>query len=482
MIIRGSGDAPAAAQIKDSPMTRARSARLAWTSPARPVAATRAMAPKLAALLMALAGAGAAQAVPTFASQTGMPCEQCHTVGYGPALTPYGRQFKLNGYVWGDGKAMPVALMVQGGYTRLSSDLPEPLAEHTSVNNNLSLDQASLFLAGRISEHVGGFAQITYSGPDRATSWDNLDVRYAHPLSIGGTAAVVGVSINNNPTVQDLWNSTPAWGYPYISSALAPAPATGPVIGGLGQSVIGASVYAMFNDRYYLEVGGYRGMSDRWLKNVGLGADANVHMVGAAPYARAAIQFDGPVRHGSVGLVALDAKFEPDAGLGLRDRYTDIGLDATYQWLPKGPHQLSANAALTHEKRTLDASVALEAAGNASSNLTFLTLDATYAYERTWSVSGGLFSSHGSSDPVLYAPTPLDGSLSGSPDSRGYSLTLEYIPFGKQKSLWRPWLNVRTGLQYVGYTKFNGGNDNYDGFGRSASDNNTLFAYLWVIL
>ena len=58
----------------------------------------------------------------------------------------------------------------------------------------------------------------------------------------------------------------------------------------------------------------------------------------------------------------------------------------------------------------------------------------------------------------------------------------EYIPFGKFNSYGRPWANVRLGLQYIAYTKFNGGNSNYDGAGRNASDNDTTFAYFWVIL
>jgi hypothetical protein len=436
----------------------------------------------LLALAATLLAAPAARAVPSFASQTGMPCAQCHTVGYGPALTPYGRQFKLNGYVWGEGRTMPVALMVQGGYTHTGDDLPEAPAEHTSVNNNLSLDQASLFLAGRLSEHSGGFAQITYSGPDRATSWDNVDVRYARALTFGNTAAVLGVTVNNSPTAQDLWNSTPTWGFPYISSELAPTPGAGPLLAGLGQAVIGASGYAMLNDRWYLEIGGYKGMSDRWLKRVGLDADANVHLVGLAPYARVTLQSDTPDRHASVGLVALDAKLEPDASSGLRDRYTDIGLDATWQYLPAGPHQLSVNGAITREKRRLDATFAAEGADVADQTLTFASVDATYAYQRTWSVALGAFTSHGTRDTVLYAAAPLEGSLSGTPDSRGYTLQLEYIPFGKQESYGRPWLNVRTGLQYVGYTKFNGERSNYDGYGRSASANNTLFAFLWIIV
>ena len=42
-----------------------------------------------------------------------------------------------------------------------------------------------------------------------------------------------------------------------------------------------------------------------------------------------------------------------------------------------------------------------------------------------------------------------------------------------------PFLNVKLQLQYVAYSKFNGGSSNYDGSGRSASDNNTLYVLGW---
>src|SRR3974377_982926 len=42
-----------------------------------------------------------AQGLPSFARQTGQPCGTCHT-DY-PALTPYGRRFKLLGYTVGGG-------------------------------------------------------------------------------------------------------------------------------------------------------------------------------------------------------------------------------------------------------------------------------------------------------------------------------------------------------------------------------------------
>src|SRR5579872_7433927 len=38
----------------------------------------------------------AAQAVPSYARQTGLACEACHTVF--PQLTPFGRAFKASGY------------------------------------------------------------------------------------------------------------------------------------------------------------------------------------------------------------------------------------------------------------------------------------------------------------------------------------------------------------------------------------------------
>jgi hypothetical protein len=43
-----------------------------------------------------------------------------------------------------------------------------------------------------------------------------------------------------------------------------------------------------------------------------------------------------------------------------------------------------------------------------------------------------------------------------------------------------PWLNTKLQTQYIGYQKFNGGTTNYDGSGRSASNNNTLYMLVWI--
>src|SRR6202035_3248987 len=82
------------------------------------------------------------RALPSFARQTGMPCSRCHTLSFGPALTAYGRQFKLNGYTWGEGEhPLPLALMIQGGFSHVSADLPEAPVAHFSTNDNASVDQ-----------------------------------------------------------------------------------------------------------------------------------------------------------------------------------------------------------------------------------------------------------------------------------------------------------------------------------------------------
>ncbi len=435
-------------------------------------------------LVGALAVCPDAQALPSFARQTGMPCAQCHTHSYGPQLTSYGRQFKLNGYSWGDGEhPLPLALMIQGGFSHVDTAAPEPLARRFSTNDNLSVDQVSAFYGGRITEHSGAFVQVTYSGEDRHTSWDNLDMRYARPVDFGGTSAVVGISINNNPTVQDLWNTTPAWGFPYISSPLVPGPAAATLIeGGLAQLVLGATAYAMIDDHVFLEAGAYRGLSDRWLRNTGLTAGDSPHVNGAAPYWRLAYQAGKEPYYFSIGTFGLQAKLQPDTTVPDTDRYTDLGFDATYQYADDSPVALTVNASYIHENQKLTGSFNAGATGVASNHLNTLRLDASVTYRQTWTAGAGVFDITGGPDETLYGAAPLDGSNNGSPDTRGYILQLEYVPFGKKDSWAGPWVNIRLGLQYTGYLKFNGGTSNYDGDGRSARQNNSIFLFYWMAL
>jgi hypothetical protein len=423
-----------------------------------------------------------ASALPSFARQTGMPCAQCHTLSFGPALTSYGREFKLNGYTWGEGDhPMPIALMIQGGFSRANTALPDPPAAHFSTNNNASVDQVSLFYGGRITEHSGAFAQVTYSGEARHTTWDNLDIRYARSVEFAGTDAVVGLSMNNNPTVQDLWNSTPAWGFPYISSPLVPGAAAGALIeGGLAQTVLGATVYAMVHNHVYIEGGVYRNLSDKWLRNTGLTPADNPHISGVAPYWRLAYQVNKDPYYFSVGTFGLQARLQPDTTVPDLNRYTDLGFDATYQYMDSGRFAVTLNASYIHENQSLTATFNAAGADAVTNHLNILRLDGSFTFRQAWSAGAGLFDITGGSDQTFYAPTPLSGSNNGSPNTSGYIMQFECVPLGRLASWGRPWVNIRLGMQYTGYFKFNGGTSNYDGFGRSASQNNSLFVFSWM--
>ena len=55
------------------------------------------------------------------------------------------------------------------------------------------------------------------------------------------------------------------------------------------------------------------------------------------------------------------------------------------------------------------------------------------------------------------------------------------MPFGKDDSWGAPLANLKLGIQYIGYVRYNGGTSAYDGVtGRSASNNNTVYAFAWL--
>src|SRR5690348_6114841 len=220
------------------------------------------------ALLMLLAFAPNGWAVPSFARQTHQPCTSCHIGGFGPQLTPFGRQFKRMGYTLsvGTDTKVPLSMVLIESFTKTAKAQASPPANGFDTNNNTELQQASVFLAGHITDHLGMMAQATYSQNGGLLGWDNTDGRYARILTLGGKPVIWGLSLNNNPTVSDSFNTAPAWSYPYIAPDLAPgAPAAPVLMGGLAGQVVGLTTYAQFNNGLYTEVGGYRTLSPTFL-------------------------------------------------------------------------------------------------------------------------------------------------------------------------------------------------------------------------
>ncbi len=83
-------------------------------------------------------------------------------------------------------------------------------------NDNVNVPQAiSLFYGGRIyGEHLGALIQGTYDGVGNRFFLDLTDVRLTAKPDLFGKPLVLGLTVNNNPTVSDVLNTTPAWGFP----------------------------------------------------------------------------------------------------------------------------------------------------------------------------------------------------------------------------------------------------------------------------
>ena len=111
----------------------------------------------------------------------GSPAAACHIGAFGPQLTPFGRAFKIGGYTQDGGEGplaqIPLAGFVLNSFTHTNTSQPQPAAPDFGRNNNLALDQISLFFAGRITDYAGAFVQGTYDGVGRAFFLDNTDLR-----------------------------------------------------------------------------------------------------------------------------------------------------------------------------------------------------------------------------------------------------------------------------------------------------------------
>jgi len=207
------------------------------------------------AILILVAASSAVLALPSFAIQTDQPCSACHVSAFGPRLTQAGRDFKLYGYVANDTKAhsVPISILGSASFTRTETDQLANEIDGYNKNDNVSFNEISAYYGGAIWGGVGAFAELAYDAIEKHLGWEDLDVRYAKEAKLFGTDAVLGISVNNSPTVTDLWDSTPAWVFPFTDSAFVRTPSAAPLIEKLPSTVLGVGGYAMLNDTLYFE-------------------------------------------------------------------------------------------------------------------------------------------------------------------------------------------------------------------------------------
>ncbi len=435
--------------------------------------------PVLTGILM-LALSNVAYSIPSFARQTNLPCSSCHYVF--PELTPFGRLFKLNGYTM-TGIAtiqstykedntnlkllsmLPISAMIQGSHNRIAKTIPGTANDVTEFPQ-----QFSLFIAGAISPNFGSFIQVTYDDQSGSFGLDNTDLRFADHTTLFSNDLLYGVTLNNNPTVQDVWNTTPAWGFPFAGSAVAPTPGASPIIGNLGGLVSGLGAYALYNNLIYGEFSLYH-VTKQGGPIPETADDQTMTLAGYSPYWRVAIQQQWENDYLEVGTFGMASQFYP-TGIGdnSTDKYTDIGFDAQYERnFDSGT--LIAHSSYITEKQNLDATFAMGGSQHPSLNLNAFKIDANYNLPVGVAFSLGYFATSGDNDALIYAANPVDGYATASPNSSGMIAQVTYLP----------WLNTQFSVQYVAYNKFNGASTNYDGSGRNASDNNTLYVLGWVV-
>jgi hypothetical protein len=435
-----------------------------------------------AALVLAVAlltlSASNAGAVPAFAVQVGVPCESCHIGGFGPQLTPFGREFKMKGYTtrtnsWN----VPFSAMAVASYVQTRRDQADPPAPGYGVNDNSTLDQASIFLAGGLGNHLGAFVQTTWDGVARVWHWDNLDVRTTTTATVGGSNLVLGLSFNNAPSVQDAWNTLPSWRFPYTTSSLQPGPGASPLIGSLAQNTLGLTGYVWINSSLLVEAGGYQSPGANFLTRLGVDPLDPGNISGTAPYLRVAYQKNWGDKNLEVGGFGMWTNLNPgrDVSTGFTDHYGDMGLDATFQYNWPNKSVFTLNTIYTHESQGLDASQALGLAQNREDNLNEFRLDAAYYWKDYIGLTIGGFDTWGSTDNLLYA-----GNRTFTPNSSGLVFQIDGTPFGGPGSPLGKRFNLRMGIQYFLYTKFDGASSNYDGMGGNASDNNTFRFFTWA--
>lgn len=428
-----------------------------------------------------------AKAVPSYARQTGLPCSGCHYAP--PELNPAGRRFKLLGYVdrgddtktvKADGSkkraaldllaSLPLSAMLEASFTSLKT--PEPNTSGTTTplpttqNGSFEFPQdISLFLSGAWTSHVGSFLQVTYDTQADHFSMDNTDIRYANTTKVGGKEFVYGIDLNNNPTIEDLWNSTPGWGYPWIASDWAPTPSASPIINGsLAQDVAGIGAYGMWDNHLYADAAIYRsehvGATQPFAATPGL-----TTIRGVAPYWRVAWQQLTAKTQYEFGTYGIHMQATPNDITGPKDGYTDVAVDTQIDRTVVRTDVLSFRATYIHESNNLLATLSQSAATQASHHLNTVMANAEYHIGNKYTGTLGWFNTTGTSDALLFPPGPLTGNFNGDPRGAGIIANISY---------W-PWQNLQLAGQYTAYTRFNGAQNNYDGAGRNASSNNTVY-------
>ncbi len=421
-----------------------------------------------------------AYALPSFARQTGQRCAACHVGGNWPQLTPWGRFFKLAGYTAGkplfdpgEGgiQYVPLGILGQAGLTWAAQPNNSQGQPVVTQNGAPEFYGATAELGTNLTDWAGVFAEYGVSNtfPGWKGASGPIDIRATHFFHPGDHELLLGIDSNNDPTLQDVWNTVPSWTYPFYGSPQAPGAPGSPMIASLAQETGSIGAYALFDRQFYAEVSMYHvGTGFFRFMNAGTSYQTGAqYLKGFNPYWRAYWTKEHGPNVWMVGAFGMHSDVYPDsaAPTGPTDSFADTGFDSQYQYLGD-TRKLTLRGSYVYEQQSWTGSFPLGNVSNPTGNLKTVNLSASFALRDAWTFTGGYMLSNGSNNAALYGITDPNGNqLSAKPNTTGYELEVD-------RTLTQ---NVLAMIQYTGFTKFNGLSSNIDGLGRKPSDNNTLW-------
>ncbi|MEO5830167.1 MAG: cytochrome C [Rhodanobacter sp.] len=368
-------------------------------------------------------------------------------------------RFKLNGYTDANiSGALPLSAQLTAAHTNPARG-----------DNRTRLTEADLYLAGRLTEHVGGFVKIETDNIGNGkfkTKLSNLDLRFvAKKLKLAGKDLVIGVSVNNNPGFNDPLAVLPA------ASALGPPGVTGTLLnlsspGAPANHVIGATVYGLYDADWYGEVGTYSSLQPSVQDRLGYSTGSDPGKLSDTGYLRFAYMKEFKAQFFSAGVVALTTRRQRPRS-GPADGITDIGYDVTYQYLGNRQNIVQLSYVNIFEKRDYGSTPASPVVpgvialthGEARDQIS----TAIYTFKQSYGVALSHLVSTGSRDPARYVPY-------GNPDTTSNLISVFWVPFGKES--FTSHANVRIYATWFRFTRFNGARTNIFGAPPGAQSTN----------
>ena len=285
--------------------------------------------------------------------------------------------------------------MFQTSLNHLNTTLPG------TQNNTVEFpQQLSLFFGAAITPNIGTLIQVTYNGASGTIGMDNTDIRFANR----GGDFIYGVTLNNNPTVQDVWQTTPAWGFPFAASEVTPSQIASTLVDqSLAQQVLGAGAYVLWKNLLYAEVDAYRSAP----QGAATPADSTaVNTInGVSPYWRVALQHQFGADYGEIGTFGLGSHLYPTGVTGATNAYTNVALDAQYEHSIYGQGALIGHVTWITENQTLNAFYGGESptSANLHNSLETFRANASFLPNGLFGLTLGYFSTTGSKDSLLHA-------------------------------------------------------------------------------